>query len=533
MFLRSIALPVISLLLLGADLVYAKNKSAEFLLPPQHIAPPDEVHTANNRAFQGISSMTVSPEGRLWATWYAGVTPGEDANNYIVLATSGDGGTTWKETLVVDPDGPGPVRAFDPEIWVDPKGRLHLFWAQAIGHDGGVSGTWWISTDDPEAETPEWSPASRIGDGIMMCKPTVLESGEWVLPLSTWQTENSAKVVFSKDEGATWEVRGGSTVPKNDRTFDEHMIIERKDGSLWMLVRTRYGIGESVSSDGGFTWTETKPSSIPHPTSRFFISRVESGNLLLVKHGAMDEQTGRSHLRAFTSSDDGTTWQGGLLLDERNGISYPDGQQGVDGTIYITYDFDRTNAREIYYAAFREEDATAGNPVSGKVVSRKLISKASGGQEAPRAVLPEPRAHNDGEPLRTENPGTWDTSAYPLAGLSTGVIVFSDRGYTAAEIPQVISRANFLRMPLEKDKSITCAVDGTLFVLTPDTDRNKDSQSGRLLEQGFKKVQLPEFLLFNPASGANYVTLYQKDCEKGEVITFSQWAVPLVLPRAE
>ena len=64
-----------------------------------------------------------------------------------------------------------------------------------------------------------------------------------------------------------------------------------------------------------------------------------------MKHGPIEKKTGRSHLTAFVSKDDGRSWEGGLMLDERGGVSYPDGQQTADGTIYITYDFDRTGAR--------------------------------------------------------------------------------------------------------------------------------------------------------------------------------------------
>ena len=95
-----------------------------FLTTASHVGPPKPVHAVTNRAFQGIPSTAVSPGGRLWATWYAGKTPGEDHNNYVVLSTSGDGGNTWKEVLVVDPDEEGPVRAFDPELWIAPDGRL-------------------------------------------------------------------------------------------------------------------------------------------------------------------------------------------------------------------------------------------------------------------------------------------------------------------------------------------------------------------------------------------------------------------------
>jgi hypothetical protein len=159
------------------------------------------------------------------------------------------------------------------------------------------------------------------------------------------------------------------------------MLVERKDGSLWMLVRTRYGIGGSVSSDRGKTWPAVSPLAIQHPTARFFISRLISGNLLLVKHGPLDARTGRSHLTAYLSKDDGQTWMGGFLLDERTGVSYPDGQQGSDGLIRIIYDYNRVTDRQILLADFREEDVMAGKPLSSQVRLRQTVSKGSGGRE--------------------------------------------------------------------------------------------------------------------------------------------------------
>jgi len=364
----------------GDSVVSAEPAS---LAPPKHVGPPRADHAVTNRAFQGIPSMAVAPRSRLWTTWYAGVTPGEDQNNYVVLSTSADNGKTWREVLTIDPDGDGPVRAFDPELWVSPDGRLYFFWAQMdkTRRDAQL-GVWYIVTTEPDAEQPQWSQPRRIGDGVMMCKPLVLSTGEWGLPISKWREhDHSAQLVVSSDQGKTWTVRGGCNVPVAARLFDEHLFVERKDGSLWLLARTRYGIGESVSTDGGKTWPELKPSAIPHTTSRFFIRRLASGHLLLVKHGGFDQKTGRSHLTAFLSKDDGKTWGGGLLLDERAGVSYPDGQQTPDGLIRIIYDFSRTGERNILLATFREEDAAAGKETSKDVRLRQLVSKASGGKE--------------------------------------------------------------------------------------------------------------------------------------------------------
>jgi beta-xylosidase len=95
----------------------------------------------------------------MWAVWYAGISPGEDHNNYVVVATSGDSGKTWKEVLAIDPDGPGPARSYDPEIWIDPDGKLWVFWAQAAPRagtwslvtEGTRAGVWTITTDDPDS----------------------------------------------------------------------------------------------------------------------------------------------------------------------------------------------------------------------------------------------------------------------------------------------------------------------------------------------------------------------------------------------
>lgn len=351
-------------------------KTEAYLLPPGVYDPPPETHGLGTRKFQGIPSVAVTRTGRLWATWYAGKTPAEDHNNYVVVATSGDGGENWTERLVIDPDGEGPVRAFDPELWIDPSGRLWSFWAQSAGHAGTVAGVWAMTNDEPDRESAAWSAPCRLADGVMMCKPIVLSSGEWMLPVSTWrETDNSAKLVVSADQGKTFGLRGACHVPKDLRSYDEHMVVEKTDGTLWMLVRTSEGIGESLSTDGGMTWSALSASSIQHPSSRFFIRRLDSGNLLLVKHGPIREKTGRSHLTAYASTDDGKSWSEGLLIDKREGVSYPDGQQWNGGPIYIIYDHSRTGDREILMSRFTEDDVLAGGMNGSEGLPRLVVSR--------------------------------------------------------------------------------------------------------------------------------------------------------------
>ncbi|MCY2973237.1 MAG: sialidase family protein [Planctomycetota bacterium] len=524
-------LTLITALLLAplGTLVAADAPSLE---PPQHLGSPRADQAVTNRAFTGIPSMAIAPKGRFWATWYAGVTPGEDVNNYVVLSTSSDGGATWTEVLTVDPDASGPVRSFDPELWMSPDGRLFLFWAQMEkGRRDSQLGVWCVETSEPNAAQPTWSKPRRIGDGVMMCKPLVLTSGEWVLPVSKWKEhDESAQMMVSNDQGKTWTLRGGCNVPKDVRQFDEHMFIERKDGSLWLLVRTTYGIGESVSMDRGKTWPELKPSSILHTPSRFFISRLASGNLLLVKHGPLDTRTSRSHLTAYVSKDDGKTWRGGLMLDERLGVSYPDGQQTPDGLIRIIYDYSRTADRNILMATFREEDIAAGKDVSGAVKLRQLVSKATGGQEKPKTSRAPVHTNADGKPMRTSHFGTLISTESKPQALVPGAKLFTDRAYVAAELPAAFKNAHFLPIAMNGQKSIKCERAGTVYFLTPANDRNRDTAAQPLKDQGFEKVALPEIPLFNPGSTANFCTLFQKDCAIGETILIGKWAVPVFFP---
>jgi predicted neuraminidase len=184
-------------------------------------------------------------------------------------------------------------------------------------------------------------------------------------------------VYASADEGRTFVYRGQALVEHPQH--DEHMVVERKDGSLWMLIRTAYGIGQSVSKDGGAHWSKGGPAEIPHPVTRFFIRRLRSGRLLLVRNVPdADNKKLRTDMTAFVSDDDGQSWRGGLLLDGREHVSYPDAVEGDDGVLYIIYDRERSGAKEILMARVSEDDIIARTLVSEGSQLRLLVNKAGG-----------------------------------------------------------------------------------------------------------------------------------------------------------
>ena len=165
-----------------------------------------------------------------------------------------------------------------------------------------------------------------------------------------------------------------------DWEFDEHMMVELKDGRLWMLARTKGQPHESFSSDGGATWsTPQQAATVQNINARFFLRRLKSGRILLVKNGSPAKRLPkRTHMSAWLSEDEGQTWKGGLLLDERNAVSYPDGFEAPDGLIHILYDWNRHTDAEILLAKFREEDVLAGRIVSQDTKSLMLANKATG-----------------------------------------------------------------------------------------------------------------------------------------------------------
>ncbi len=356
---------------------------------------------------QRIGNMVIGIDrtkgGRLWACW---VGNGDSPNGFFMLAYSDDGGTKWsKPHLVIDPTDPqgSPQRrALVGNVWTDPLGRLWLFFDQSMGYFDGRAGDWFIRCDNPDAENPVWTEPKRFADGCTLNKPTVLSNGDWLLPVALWTRDRigpaslkefhkeldairMANVFVSRDQGQTWTRRSGVAFPETD--FDEHMIVELKDHRLWMLARTKYGIGESFSHDQGLTWSEPRPSKIQNPSARFFIRRLPSGRLLLVKNGPVDVRLPRrSNMMAFLSEDEGSTWKGGLLLDERASVSYPDGFCTEDGWIHILYDWNRHTDAEILLAKFREEDVLQGSLVSKDAKLRLLVNRATGKKAIPRSI---------------------------------------------------------------------------------------------------------------------------------------------------
>ncbi|MDD7367340.1 MAG: sialidase family protein, partial [Clostridiales bacterium] len=175
---------------------------------------------AAGRQWQGIPAIERTAKGRLYACWYSGGKT-EEPGNIIVVEKSDDDGKTWSDGFYTVAHDDGEVRCFDPALWIDPKGRLWLFWTQSWMKYDNRDGVWAAICDDPDAENVVFGAPRRLMNGLMLNKPIVTKKGEWLFPAALWsrsfekafedhpelRDEELANVYASLDAGETFERR--------------------------------------------------------------------------------------------------------------------------------------------------------------------------------------------------------------------------------------------------------------------------------------------------------------------------------------
>ena len=301
------------------------------------------------------------PDGGLllaWSRFYAeegNPCRNDNAPANMVLARSSDNGKSWSEPVPLDL----------------PRGRINNMQASFLGV-GGVTQLYYSKRDSEHAADKwmiessdgghHWSEPRRLTPGDRRYtgpndRMVRLAGGRILLPCHTLLTVNNrddmAPLVFwSDDEGKTWET--GDPVMAESRYYEgtdpllmhEPVLLERQDGSVWMLARTTTGnFFESVSSDGGKFWSTAGPTGIEALTAPPQMKRLSDGRVILVwnpfnrdarqhrsrttaetKVPVMPVGIKRTILAAATSRDDGKTWSNPVILADGGtdwGYAYP------------------------------------------------------------------------------------------------------------------------------------------------------------------------------------------------------------------
>lgn len=338
------------------------------------------------RGYQGCPSIGYS-DGKLFAAWISGQKD-EELGNYISVAVSRDMGNTWDQDVLVIAPMVDSVRHFDPSFWKDKYGNLRLSWTMSAGMwDGASGGTWAVRIKDDNNHIVISKPR-KLFNGVMNVKPIYwgADSSSILYPVSGWDIRggyyNGQYFQKTKEEwnGAfiyksNYNVNNRQLLtPKKvvrlpttqPRIYDELMLLDLKNNKLLGMFRTVNGIFKSVSENGGGSWSEQEAFTELGPTasSRFYVGRLKSGNILLV----MNASHTREKITAYLSTDNAATWPYKILIDARLSASYPDIVQNDEGDICMIHDYARYPRGQIIFTKFTEDDIKSGD-------SRKIRSK--------------------------------------------------------------------------------------------------------------------------------------------------------------
>ena len=168
--------------------------------------------------------------------------------------------------------------------------------------------------------------------------------GQEVIP--AWR---HATVMFvSDDKGASWQRSNVLDIGqgRHDHAGSiEGTVVERKDGSLYQLLRTETGwLYEAVSRNGGLLWEEFKQSQVKSVTCCAQMARLADGRIALLwnhppRHRP-DSRSSREELFLAFSSDECATWSPPKVVagnyGARGRVSYPYLYERKPGELWIT-----------------------------------------------------------------------------------------------------------------------------------------------------------------------------------------------------
>jgi len=274
----------------------------------------------------------------------------------VMRMRSRDEGRTWtKPEPVLSLPKEGKWFDYSPHGMYDSRGQLHLFILDMTDREMGF----WHTRTVPGSG--QWSKLQYIGTSGPMNNPIQLRTGRIVIPVGYFrsgsQPPSNTKTVgsafeadlkadkksrdriswddpigiwesttyYSDDEGTSWKrspavltIPVPTDYPGRHPGACEPVILELKDGRVWMLIRNQTGyLYESFSADG-VSWSEPRATRFLSSDSPASVVRLPGGEIVLVWNNCLHPAprdgafiyTGRDALHAALSPDEGKTWVG-------------------------------------------------------------------------------------------------------------------------------------------------------------------------------------------------------------------------------
>ncbi|MCE9590602.1 MAG: glycoside hydrolase [Planctomycetes bacterium] len=336
-----------------------------------------------------IPELAVTHHGVILATCEARRdSPWDDGPIDLLIRRSGDGGETWSAPAVLVAGQPR--TAHNAVLIADPRSP-HIHFLHCTDYNRAFysrSRDAGLTFDTPTDITPvfdRYRPEYNLallgtgpGHGLR------LRTGRLVVPVwfstSKSQKPTGSSVIFSDDDGATWDRGPIITQDGDGQGIDnpmEPVLVELNDGRVMFNVRNAsapHRRAVSVSPDGVRDWSPLRfDPQLPDAFCMASICRLSPDAILFsgLDNLATSDQPGtanvggadRKRLTVRLSRDEGATWPFAKVL-KPDWSAYSDLAVGPDRTIYCLYEsgcIDNLmwDVKEICLARFKEDWLTA------------------------------------------------------------------------------------------------------------------------------------------------------------------------------
>jgi predicted neuraminidase len=249
------------------------------------------------RPIKKVGNAVVFPDGqgRLWMV-YVSVTLGGWSGSSLNVKTSGDGGLTWT-----------------------PSRRLNL--------------NPFLNLSSLVRSRPIHAADGRIGLPVYYEMAVKFPQMLWLTPDAGGLAHYHLRSLPSKDD-----LIQPTLIP----LAGDRVLMMLRDGGDERVLHT------AVSEDNGWTWSLPAHSTLPNPDAAVDAVRLSDGRLLLVYNHA---EHGRDNLRLALSTDEGRTWQGGVVIESEPSkeFSYPSLVQDERGHLHLTYTWQRERIKHLEF----------------------------------------------------------------------------------------------------------------------------------------------------------------------------------------
>lgn len=293
---------------------------------------PDTTATRNSEG-----DILPLKDGRLCLVYtrFTGGAEDHDAAD-LALRTSTDDGRSWSPDRILLRNEGG-CNVMSVSLHRLPSGDILLFYLRKDGANGICNILVRRSSDELQTISAPMRVSSIDGYHVMNnARVTRTSSGRLIAPAvlhncfedrpttDSFSNHGVPFVYYSDDSGATWkrDTTSLKAPAKTDPILQENGVIELRDGSLLMYMRTNQGSQYACeSTDGGISWTKPHATSLRSPLSPATIRRIPwSGDLLCIwnDHSGLHPVAApkkRTPFCAAVSKDDGKTWRPSALID--------------------------------------------------------------------------------------------------------------------------------------------------------------------------------------------------------------------------